>query len=506
MKKTISAALAASMMLGMGLNAFADISYNSGAAEDVDWDDSLCFDGNLVINRDDVGTGSVWLDDTEEDAEFRPGDTIYMPLYADDQVVYTSAGGSDGQDYLPAVTNLKLDYDADTGEVLMGDTVLSGFTVTGAGTTTQPAVTFQTGTTVPYDGYDRTVTKATAYSTKGSDGIYTVDYILVNLRSVASVDAEDDDTLITDGTTDYGPYTGKIGKDWSINFIEKSENFVEKASFYRAKASDSDYLVPNAWYVKVQLKDTFDSVDEDEVYYKVYISENGTQNATNKVYVKGTYANEVRKYVDFEWTNNANTPAVWQVEEGENGTAVFDFNDQAFFTVKMYSDEKIYLNLDTSYQKDVAADYDADFDSFYDFVGSNANFSRQGELILESDDPNLNVYEIVGDNELIPVDAEYVEDYQITHTNDKINGYVFRTKELGNYVLSADQLEVEEQLPDDEQETTVDNSGNGGSTGNSGSTETGKVNPDTGAGDFVGVAATLAILSVAGAGALALKK
>lgn len=166
--------------------------------------------------------------------------------------------------------------------------------------------------------------------------------------------------------------------------------------------------------------------------------------------------------------------------------------------------------MDSAYQKAVANEWDADFDSFYKFKGTNANFAREGELILKSDDANLNVYQITADGDLVPVDSAYVEDYQIVHTGEKISGYVFNTKELGNFVLSADSLEAEEEetpideepTPDVEDEPDVTPAPEQDPTPEN----TVKNNPNTGADDFVGVAVALAVVSVAAAGALALKK
>lgn len=493
MKKAISVALASAMVMGLGINAFADISYNTGAGtEEVDLEEvGLCFDGDLIIERDGEMYTSAELDDTEEDAEFRPGDVIYMPLYGDDQEVING-------NYTPATDGYKeVTYKYDLGDASGQYLKVNNLLEEGG-----QQVWYDTSSGKLVNDNHNEVTKV--YDEKNGINREVKDYryndddsVSVTLKKVDGEDAVNGDDYVED-TVDYGPYTGEIGKNWSINFIEKSENYVEKASFYKAKSADTD-LDTGAWYVKVELKDLFDSVDEDEVYYKVYVSDNNNQNKTNQVYVKGTYANETIKYVDFEWTNNANTPAVWQVKKGENGTAVFDFQDKAFFTVKMYSEEKMYLDLNTAYQNAIANEYDAEFDSFYKFQGTNANFSRTGELIIESDDPNLFVYEIDEDGYLYPVDANYVEDYQITHTNDKINGYVFNTKTLGNYVLSEEELEVEEdytEVPEEEE----DNSSS------SQETDVDKENPNTGANDFVGVAVAMAIVSMAGAGALALKK
>ena len=490
MKKVLSVALASAMVLGMGVNAFADISYNTGAGtKEVSLKEvELQFDGNLVINKEDGAT----IDSTEEEAEFRPGDVIYMPLYGYDSVEYDHVDeGVEAKDEVKNVAGIvttstndlpaNVTYTNDNGKAVFGN------------------VEFQ----VPSGRYEDRYVKENSVKVYLEDGTLVTKHDQIKdvpwnklhyTVTIKAVKEEKPSTGNKHETNDwtYGQYQGEIGKNWSINFVEKSENYVEKASFYRAKAADKG-LTAGAWYIKVELKDLFDSVDSDEVYYKVYVTDNNDRSETNRVYVKGTLDNDRVKYVDFEWTNNANTPAVWEVKKGENGTAVFDFEDKAFFTVKMYSEEKMYLDLSTAYQKAVANEYDAEFDDFFKFQGTNANFSRTGELIIESNEPNLFVYEIDSDNNLYPVDAKYVKNYQITHTNDKINGYVFNTKTLGNYVLSVDELEVEEdeapatEAP--EEKPAAD-----------------KENPNTGANDFVGVAVALAVVSVAGAGALALKK
>lgn len=344
-------------------------------------------------------------------------------------------------------------------------------------------------------------------ATNGSDG----KFVPINQNSV------NNNNNVTDGgyKKEDGIYTGNIDKNWSINLVEdthsagKVTDIVDKAEFYRASTADiakyPGVFKEKGVYVKVTLKDFFDSVDSADLKYYAYVANNSNSSKTNQVIVSGTYKNNGTKDVSFKWTNNANEPAVWKVKKGENGTAVFDFKDLAFFTVKMYSEEKMYLDLDTTYQKAVAGEWDADFDSFFKFKGTNANFAREGELILASDDANLNVYQINADGDLVPVDAAYVEDYQLVNTNEKINGYVFNTRELGNYVLSADELEAteeetpneEETLPEPEVETPEANETNPTPSKN---------NPSTGANDMVGVSVALAVVSVAAAGALALKK
>ncbi len=319
-------------------------------------------------------------------------------------------------------------------------------------------------------------------------------------------------------TVAHGHYTGNIDKNWSINLIEKDgtvSDLVEKAELY--KADEADYLSykgvtneiqPNAVYLKVTLKDEWKTTKSETLKYYVYVADNKSEkadNKTNEVWVSGTYENTDFEYVNFDWSNDASRAKLWKVRKDESGKAVFDFADKVFFTVKMYGGESMYLDLNTAYDKVMAGEFDAEFDSFYKFSGSNANFARSGELVIASGDDSLSVYEINEDGDLEPVDAEYVKDYKIAGINEKVNGFKFNTKQLGNYVLSTEELgaeeEVEEPEVDEEEAPEVEETPEVEEV-----PETNKPNPETGAEDFVGLAVSLAVVSVAAAGALALKK
>ncbi len=352
------------------------------------------------------------------------------------------------------------------------------------------------GKTVTWDDAVVTVNLA---KIKGTDDVIDKPYI----------DSADEDKVMAD----YGHYTGNIDKNWSINLIEKSTGvaeLIEKAELYKATATDyasyskyTDEIMPNAVYLKITLEDTWKTVDSETLTYYVYVADNDSGKQTNEVWVSGKYVNNNWEYVDFDWTNDASKAQLWKVRKGENGTAVFDFADKAFFTVKMYSGESMYLDLSTAYDKAIAGEMDAEADSFYKFDNDNANFSRTGELIIVTDDSSLVPYEIDEDGNFVEVDAKYVEDYAIAHTNKKVDGFVFSTKTLGNYVLSTEELGQEEQPA---KETPAEPVTPSEPTQETPAPETSKPNPDTGAEDFVGLAVSLAVVSVAAAGALALKK
>ena len=385
------------------------------------------------------------------------------------------------------------------------------------------------GDKIMFDEVKRTVAKnSTRYYINGKqykteeafaealeNGEYTEKdvYVTVNLEKIASVDDVVGKPVVEEEGTklDYGHYTGNIDKNWSINLIEASTGvaeLIEKAELYRATATDyasyskyTDEIMPKAVYLKVTLKKEWKTTDSETMKYYVYVAKNNgsTKDKTNEVWVSGKYENTAFEYVNFDWTNNANEAKLWKVRKGENGTAVFDFADKAFFTVKMYSGESMYLDLSTAYDKTVAGEMDVEADSFYKFDNENANFSRSGELVIVSDDDSLVPYSIE-DGELVKVDAEYVENYAIAHTNTKVNGFVFSTKQLGNYVLATEEIAEEVEEPADEEKPAEENK-----PAEEVKPET-KPNPETGAEDFVGLAVSLAVVSVAAAGALALKK
>ena len=575
MKKVLSVALASAMVLGMGANAFA-ITYNTSTNDEADWPTDFQFDGELFVTDKDgkiIEESTTSLNDSEA-VDFEPGDVIWMPLYADDQLVY-DADWSEGEDEIDAVSAVKLDashfstkqesvdlwYDATTEgatgwywntgarnkitDAEMKELKDKGYDIPAAAADGQHIfktpvyVTAYTGSsynasneTIKFDGETRTVKKGSlkfyvnGKQYKNVDDFneavalnkYTVDqaYATVDLVKEEGTDDVVGKPVVDheNGYRQYGHYTGNIDKNWSINLIEDSGNsssvveLIEKAELYKATATDyasyskyTDEIMPKAVYLKITLKDTWKSVDEQTLKYYVYIADNDSNHKTNEVWVSGTYANNDWEYVNFDWTNNASVAKLWKVKKGENGTAVFDFADKAFFTVKMYSGESMYLDLSTAYDKAIAGEMDAEADSFYKFDNDNANFSRTGELIIVTNDSSLVPYEIDEDGNFVEVDAKYVEDYAIAHTNEKVNGFVFTTKTLGNYVLSTEELGQEEQPAEETPAKPV--------TPSEPTTETpstSKPNPETGAEDFVGLAVSLAVVSVAAAGALALKK
>jgi len=269
---------------------------------------------------------------------------------------------------------------------------------------------------------------------------------------------------------------------WSINI--KGNEYVEKASF-----ENNDLFNKGGLTVKVEIVDELDDLDAQDVKFQMYIAENHKNKKSQSEGAKLNYSfdNYKEEYVDFDFTNDVDYMAKWIVAEGDKGTAIFDFEDVAYFTVKMIPEEEVIFNFESlSYVKAIEKifDYEGDYTT-YNFKGTKDEFAKVGELFIEADDESF-IYGWDGEA-LVEIEAEYVKDYDIDGVNVG-DGWVIETKELGYYVVSAIEAEIEVEA---EVEAPV---------------EADKANPETGAADFVGAAVAMAVVSVAAAGALALKK
>ena len=166
-----------------------------------------------------------------------------------------------------------------------------------------------------------------------------------------------------------------------------------------------------------------------------------------------------------------------------SGMFVFGLNGDTYVTAKMWKDDKYMITsaVNAKWSKELSKQYDTDIELLT--IESNMDVR---EVLFESAKDNKQVVEFV-DGELVAVDAEYVTKYEVIDGYVLAKGYIADAEENGTYALiSADieLIEVEEEATEEET----------------------KENPSTGANDFVGAAVALAVVSVAAAGALALKK
>ena len=216
--------------------------------------------------------------------------------------------------------------------------------------------------------------------------------------------------------------------------------------------------------------------------------------------------------VDFEWENQVFEKAVWEVAEDQDGTATFNFNDDAYYTVKMFGGDKVMLDFDRTYNKEVANRYTEDL-YFYNFRGDLDSFSATGTLTIPVEE-EMYLYEVVN-GALKTTNAVY---------NEENEAMELKTRNLGEYVLTPSKLDLSAETENEgsdnnSNENNSNNSGNNGiveetpSQGENqenndylGGGSSDKGNPDTGAEDLAGLMTAMAVVSLTGIVLLGKKK
>ena len=296
--------------------------------------------------------------------------------------------------------------------------------------------------------------------------------------------------------SDYTRLSQKNGapSNWMLK-IEDAE-FVDGASFTTVGAAKKagvtgidgqDYDV----LVKVEIADDFNAKAEQElgsvVEFYMYIIDNTNKVKSDIVNVHYGFEKYETIYVTREMAKeviDAKANAYYVLADGINSlTAVFELDDSVLVTAKMWKGDKYMITsaVNAKWSKELSKQYDTDIELLT--IESDLDVR---EVLFESAKDNKQVVEFV-DGELVAVDSEFVTKYEVIDGYVLAKGYIADAEENGTYALiSADieLIEVEEEATEEETKET----------------------PSTGANDFVGAAVALAVVSVAAAGALALKK
>ena len=198
----------------------------------------------------------------------------------------------------------------------------------------------------------------------------------------------------------------------------------------------------------------------------------------------------------FNPTSNEENLIIWNTENGERAALKFDADDDA---------DKFYAKLSIKSNSSIYAEYGDPVGAdlwFYDFVGSSAiPATSRATLTLgipwdEDDDyvpaspKDCYIYRLNSDGTLEDVTSSF------TYNEDgDIDGWSTRTRELGTFIVSDLELDIdvagaEVEDPDE----VVD------------AERTDKVFPDTGSSDMVNVAVVAGVVSLAAAGAVAFRK
>lgn len=198
----------------------------------------------------------------------------------------------------------------------------------------------------------------------------------------------------------------------------------------------------------------------------------------------------------FNPTSNEENLIIWNTENGERAALKFDADDDA---------DKFYAKLSIKSNSSIYAEYGDPVGAdlwFYDFVGSSTiPATSRATLTLgipwdEDDDyvpaspKDCYIYRLNSDGTLEDVTSSF------TYNEDgDIDGWSTRTRELGTFIVSDLELDIdvagaEVEDPDEVVDTETPD----------------KVIPDTGSSDMVNVAVVAGVVSLAAAGAVAFRK
>lgn len=217
-------------------------------------------------------------------------------------------------------------------------------------------------------------------------------------------------------------------------------------------------------YVEIVTKDNFIE-DDQELNLTITLNPRNKDVEKAEVLVNGTMnygpTEDVSKYFTVEsgFVNFEDIDDDVELYFGDDGDIEFHVNSK--------SDKTLFLRYNDDEDDAIVEKFGDASLEFHYFEGNKDTFKKEGTLYIPADEGSF-LYEVV-DGKLVAVkDAKY---------DDAKEQFTFKTKTLGNYIVSDKEL------------VAADAEGEGTDA---------ETNPDTGANDFVGLAVALAVVSVAG--------
>lgn len=283
----------------------------------------------------------------------------------------------------------------------------------------------------------------------------------------------------------------KVDKDWRIKVT--NSRFVDDVEFFY----DKNNVIPDETgdvsgsYVKISLAKDFNSYEADYASFEFFVyDKNEPDQKTEVQTVRYKFADYAKVELD-KYTANTivsmDTNTIYALEDGvKSANVMFDL-DGVSIAVRMYEDEE-YLVKENSikYNKELSIKYDTDVD-----VITLDSTIDEYDIIFESKKDNKAIYSVV-DDELVPVEATYIEKYEVDKGEyTLVKGYLVEDAEDSEWVVLDADIKI--SISEPEEDTIIPPVNE-------------KPNPSTGAGNMVDMATVLAVLSVFGAGAFALKK
>lgn len=288
---------------------------------------------------------------------------------------------------------------------------------------------------------------------------------------------------------------GKADKDWRIK-VSKASN-IDSVDFFYNEKDMANGGIGNAdtLWVKVKVSEDFNSYEKDAMNVWFYLFDTDAKTKETKeserVKVGFKYADykEVVLYKnDVEHIVPLKLNTIYTLDEDVKSAKVVFGYDDMYITAKLYAGEEYLVNaITTEYNKDMSIKYDTDV-NVIEIVSNMDNY----DVFFESVKDNKFVYE-VDEDELIFVDATYMNKYEIIKGEYILTeGYLVENVEDNSWAVLDEEVGLVD-IPEEDVKPSLPS--------------TDKTNPETGAGDVVGMASAMAVMAiVAGAGLMISKK
>ncbi|MBC8575305.1 hypothetical protein [Yanshouia hominis] len=236
--------------------------------------------------------------------------------------------------------------------------------------------------------------------------------------------------------------------------LDDKDNFTEDADFTSDMANDYGFVSGKYYYmVAITVEDSSSTSDAD-IIGTLTLSKSKKPKADDidfDVAINVDWEQSYRKTEDLTIEGDYDpiySETYYALKFDCDEEIELGFNDDSTFTVDVSGQPKTLLYFDTDFNSSIAAKYPLAELNFWN--GNGAKFNRTGEMFLsigDEDYDNYYLYQINSDGSLSEVaNAEY---------DDADEGFYFKTRTLGSYVVSDMELDTSATESSDESDDIV---------------------------------------------------
>jgi len=236
--------------------------------------------------------------------------------------------------------------------------------------------------------------------------------------------------------------------------LDDKDNFKEDADFTSDMANDYGFVSGKYYYmVAITVEDSSSTSDAD-IIGTLTLSKSKKPKADDidfDVAINVDWEQSYRKTEDLTIEGDYDpiySETYYALKFDCDEEIELGFNDDSTFTVDVSGQPKTLLYFDTDFNSSIAAKYPLAELNFWN--GNGAKFNRTGEMFLsigDEDYDNYYLYQINSDGSLSEVaNAEY---------DDADEGFYFKTRTLGSYVVSDMELDTSATESSDESDDIV---------------------------------------------------